>query len=292
MSRNPYFIEGPAQIGFSGGRSSGYMLANILDAHGGTLPDDIHVCFQNTGKEREETLEFVRDCEIHFGIEIVWLEYDDYYGKSAGESKYRRVDFASAARNGEPFERLMKRLADYRKAEKGLPPILPNPVQRLCTSYLKIKTAARYMRDSGFNHWDNIVGIRGDEPRRAERMLRPNRERWDNVIPMWHAGVTKADVNAFWKSMPFDLKLDPNSDEGNCDLCFLKAQHKLIAIIQKKPESAIWWARMENETGQVFRRDRPDYAGMIREIDFHSRQTGLFEKNEIDERIADCMCGD
>jgi len=59
---NPYLIEGPAVISFSGGRTSGYMLKHILDAHGGTLPDDIIVSFQNTGKEMPETLDFVRDC--------------------------------------------------------------------------------------------------------------------------------------------------------------------------------------------------------------------------------------
>ena len=32
---NPFLIEGPASILFSGGRSSGYMLWRILDAHDG-----------------------------------------------------------------------------------------------------------------------------------------------------------------------------------------------------------------------------------------------------------------
>ena len=48
---NPYKIEGPALISFSGGRTSGFMLHNIIQAHGGKLPDDIHVVFANTGKE-------------------------------------------------------------------------------------------------------------------------------------------------------------------------------------------------------------------------------------------------
>lgn len=57
---NPYRIYGPAIISFSGGRSSGYMLHEILMAHEGTLPDDVHVVFANTGKEMGETLDFVR----------------------------------------------------------------------------------------------------------------------------------------------------------------------------------------------------------------------------------------
>ena len=38
---NPYLIKGPALISFSGGRTSGYMLNHILEAHGGRLPDDV-----------------------------------------------------------------------------------------------------------------------------------------------------------------------------------------------------------------------------------------------------------
>ena len=33
MTSNPYKIEGPALISFSGGRTSGYMLKHIIDAH-------------------------------------------------------------------------------------------------------------------------------------------------------------------------------------------------------------------------------------------------------------------
>ncbi|MGO4011721.1 MULTISPECIES: hypothetical protein [Pseudomonas] len=47
---NPYMITGPAQIGISGGRTSGHMVYMILEARGGTLPPDVHLFFQNTGK--------------------------------------------------------------------------------------------------------------------------------------------------------------------------------------------------------------------------------------------------
>ena len=59
---DPYLIQGPALISFSGGRTSAYMLKQIIDAHRGKLPDDVHVAFANTGKEREETLRFVNEC--------------------------------------------------------------------------------------------------------------------------------------------------------------------------------------------------------------------------------------
>ena len=71
---NPYKIDGPALISFSGGRTSGFMLWHILDAHNGELPPDVYVTFANTGKEREETLRFVFECQSRWGAKIRWLE--------------------------------------------------------------------------------------------------------------------------------------------------------------------------------------------------------------------------
>jgi 3'-phosphoadenosine 5'-phosphosulfate sulfotransferase (PAPS reductase)/FAD synthetase len=70
---NPYQITGPAQIGVSG-RTSGHMLWKILEANGGKLPPDVHAFFQNTGKERKETLVFIDATAKHWGVNIVWME--------------------------------------------------------------------------------------------------------------------------------------------------------------------------------------------------------------------------
>lgn len=72
---DPFRIVGPPVISFSGGRTSGYMLWRTLQAHGGTLPDDVVVCFANTGREMPATLDFVNDCAAHFGVHVHWLEY-------------------------------------------------------------------------------------------------------------------------------------------------------------------------------------------------------------------------
>ena len=117
---HPYRIEGPALISFSGGRTSGFMLRQILDAHGGCLPRDLVACFANTGKEMPQTLDFVRDCGERWDVGIVWLEYDP-----GGEErrKFRVVDHRTASRNGEPYEALLRE----RK-------YLHNPVSRFCTT--------------------------------------------------------------------------------------------------------------------------------------------------------------
>ena len=57
MRSDPFLIEGPAVISFSGGRTSAYMLHWILERG---LQPDVHVLFCNTGREDDRTLDFVR----------------------------------------------------------------------------------------------------------------------------------------------------------------------------------------------------------------------------------------
>ena len=118
LDGNPYRIAGPALISFSGGRTSAFMLKQILDAHGGTLPVDVRVCFANTGREMPETLDFVEECSQRWSVPIVWLEYD-----LDAPHHTRIVDHATASRNGEPFRAAI--------ANRGF---LPNPVTRFCTT--------------------------------------------------------------------------------------------------------------------------------------------------------------
>ncbi len=65
--RNPYLVPRLAVVSLSGGRTCGYMLNHIVDAHGGRLPDDVAVVFANTGMERPETLGLRRHLRHRLG---------------------------------------------------------------------------------------------------------------------------------------------------------------------------------------------------------------------------------
>jgi len=260
-------IQGPAKISFSGGRTSALMLYLVIVAWDGKLPDDVHVVFANTGKEREETLEFVRDCQEHFGVDVHWLERKacdcvvglvdarrafDVSTDKVAELRlalehradcpatddewvgYREIDFASAARDGEPFEALIE-TRNY----------LPNPVTRFCTEELKIRVMKKWMIDRGIEHWTNVIGLRADEPKRVARMRgRSDEGRYEAALPLAEAGITVEHVDAFWELMPFKLNL--RSWEGNCDLCYLKGRAKRTRIMRDAPWTAPWWIRMES----------------------------------------------
>ena len=68
---------------------------------------------------------------------------------------------------------------------------------------------------------------------------------------MVDAGVTKADVAAFWARQAFDLGIP--SERGNCDLCYLKARPNLVATIRDEPSRTDWWIDMECRRGRTFR---------------------------------------
>lgn len=286
---NPYFIDEPAVVSFSGGRTSAYMLHKILEAHGGNLPDYIKVCFANTGKEMPQTLDFVKRCGDEWGVDIVWLECKTRHGNE-DEKKYVYetvvVDYETASRNGEPFRELVlaRRYA-------------PNPVARFCTQELKIFRMRDWMNEQfpkdGRNQvWVNVVGLRADEQRRVAKMA----GRDDMLLPLADDGVTKETVKAFWDSQPFDLELPNNNgvtDWGNCDLCFLKGIDKKVSIIRARPGIADWWLELELELssclgkGAYFRADQPSYADMkIIATD----QPGLFDS--VQDETIPCFCGD
>jgi 3'-phosphoadenosine 5'-phosphosulfate sulfotransferase (PAPS reductase)/FAD synthetase len=285
--RDPYRIEGPAQVCFSGGRTSGYMLYRILEANNG-LPPDCFVTFENTGKEREETLVFVRECARRWNVPVYWLEWAGFIeGRPQRFFRYRIVTFETASRDGEPFKQLTQAVK-----------MIPNPVARICTLNLKVRTGAAFMRDQGFDEWDCVFGIRSDEPSRVARLLDPNRDTSAGVplLPLARAQVTKADVLAFWRSQPFDLALDPRLDLGNCDLCFLKGRNQLVRALVAEPRLADWWIDREVERGATFRIDRPDYTNLRREALFYAKQIPLdfaSQSEDVDETsLADCVCGD
>lgn len=74
MTASPYLLlDGNVQIAFSGGRTSGYMLHQVLEANGG-LRSGAVVSFQNTGRKMPETLDFVTECAARWGVSIAWVE--------------------------------------------------------------------------------------------------------------------------------------------------------------------------------------------------------------------------
>lgn len=249
--RDPFLIEGPALISFSGGRTSGYMLSRILDAG---LRPHVYVVFADTGKERPETYRFVREVERHWGVKVWWVHRPGYFDQLIVDKK-----------------------------------ALPNTVQRFCTQELKLKAMWAFMRKTGWKYWDCPIGIRADEPRRLAKLRgrQPDEKGQQNLFPLADAGVNLEEVTTFWQRQPFDLQLQPW--EGNCDLCFLKSQSKRVRIMQDRPDLAEWWIEKERQAQRFFRAPpRPSYQQLL-QIASHPRLFDP-DAEDLDD-LEDCVCG-
>jgi len=229
-------------ISFSGGRTSAYLLSRLVKV---VPKNKLIVNYANTGREDEKTLQFVKNCGEHFGVNINWIEFDI---NEANKRYYKKVDFETASRDGKP-------LRDCFVWNKFVPTIH----HRKCTIETKIQAMQFFLKDGlkiDKNRTIQYIGIRHDEPKRWSKVV----NQFDNsgimqCYPLVDWVISKQNVLDFWTNMPFDLGI--NEPFGNCDLCFLKTVKKRIAVLQAHPEVAVFWSGIEQELGSTF---DPNYS--------------------------------
>lgn len=220
-------------ISFSGGKTSAYMTKMLLDHCEVHEPDiEIIVTFVNTGQEHEETLKFVDRCDREFGFNVVWLEAVIDPRPGVGP-RYKIVDFATANRDGKPYE-------DYIKKHG-----LPNREYKQCNSRLKTEPMEAFRRRHlkwKKGTYSVAVGIRNDEMDRVS--LKAMRE--EGVFyPCIDADVRKHDVREWWALQSFNLNIPEHW--GNCIWCWKKSNRKLLTIAKNNPEFFSFPLRMEQE---------------------------------------------
>lgn len=274
---DPFFLTDPALISFSGGRSSAYMLWRHLQSHGGTLPEDVHVCFANTGREREETLRFVHECATRWGVRVRWLEFvtDLRRGYTAAD-RFEEVGYNSASRNGEPLDRLIARKKALFSTLRG----------RWCTERCKVGVLHDFMTSLGYRAGEYVesIGFRADERDRVvELPIKPrNRFRRFN-FPLAAAEIRKSDVEIWWNAQPFNLALTKGT--GNCDHCPFLGDKARIARARLYPETLPWWREREKDFNFSF-----GYMSFA-DIDKHIISSPMLPMSEIESDAADSECG-
>ena len=117
---------------FSGGRTSAFM-GQFLKSYDKYKSYDKVFIFANTGKEKEETLEFINNCDKEWNLGVVWLEGKINNEKGKG-TDYKIVDFKTASRKGEPFEDMLKSYS------------MPNNFASNCTRELKSSPLDKYKK--------------------------------------------------------------------------------------------------------------------------------------------------
>lgn len=232
MTHTPFMLpDGNVHVTLSGGRTSAYLLHRLLEANG-HLPERVRVVFANTGREDPRTLDFVQQIGQHWSVPITWVQY------SPADPWFEIVNHNSAARNGEPFEEMIKHKR-----------FVPNGGKRICTEQLKVRAARRMLVAAGWTQWTKTLGMRLDEPHRHDQDDQPREKIW---MPLIAARVTKPMVLKFWSEQPFDL---PEGVDSNCRLCFQLGLVQLSRQMREDPDD-LFPERMEALGLGTFR-DRP-----------------------------------
>lgn len=207
--------------------------------------DEVIVAFANTGQENEATLEFVNECDQNFGFSTVWVEavvHDERKSPTA-----RVVDFASASRDGGPFEAAIRKYG------------IPNQKFKDCTRNLKLNPLTAYLDSIGWpkGSYDTAIGIRTDEIDRMSSQQQQRRIIYP-LISRWP--TSKPQVNTFWAAQPFRLRL--RGYQGNCKWCWKKSDRKHFTLIEEDVSQYEFPARMEllyGKVGAEFRKDTSAY---------------------------------
>lgn len=212
-------------VAFSGGLTSATMAA-ILKQHY-AAHNELHFVFYNTGLESEETLKFVDICDSYFNLNLTWLE--SYISPIQGKAvTVKKVNYITAARNGEPFESGIKKYG------------LPNSVNPWCSRRLKSDLVRKWAVQNKIRKYYTAIGIRADELDR----INPDYKTKRLFYPLaFEFPMDKRKVYEFWQKQPFTLGL--KSFEGNCTLCFKKSRRKLLTLISEAPERCEWYHEME-----------------------------------------------
>lgn len=141
-----------------------------------------------------------------------------------------------------------------------------------------------------------FVGLRGDEPRRIQRVedRSESAEGYEGehvYMPLYDMAVTRDDVNAFWDRQEWDLSLPKEMGLSNCVYCFLKGTANLgkihMQMRNKKQATAAgfgsfagtpcdlaWWRRMESEYSR-------DLVAEERSIRSNATRVGFFGSNNF-----------
>lgn len=199
-------------LSLSGGKDSAALAVFMKDK-----VSDIEYVFCDTGKELEETYEFLKKLEVYLGKPITYLRNEE-----------RGFDELLHARRG----------------------FLPSPQVRWCTEQLKIKPFEKYIGDTTCY---NYIGIRADENRKGYISTKPN---IIPKYPFIEAGIRKDDVVRILEDSGLGLPryYDWRSRSG-CFFCFFQQKAEWVGLFENHPdlfEEAMKYEREDPITGERF----------------------------------------
>ncbi|MFJ1379397.1 phosphoadenosine phosphosulfate reductase [Capnocytophaga canimorsus] len=273
-------MEKNIMVTVSGGRSSAFMARHIQTSEKYKDYNKIYV-FANTGMERPETIDFLRNIEKHWGIELIKIEgvYSEIMGVGVG---YNIVDWNELNMNCKPFEEAIKH------KNKGTFDGLPHDKAPYCSGMLKSLPCEKLCDDIfGKNNYIKAIGYRKEDmPKRITLPeIKEDKKRIYPLFTDFETIVGQRELNYFWNEQPF--KLEIHNKYGNCCLCWKKSDHNLLENIRKGTSHIDWVRKMEKKYGNTSFRGELSIDDLVRMASLPTTMEIEFPDDDDD---YNCVC--
>lgn len=243
-------------VAVSGGRSSAMMAYHIHTSDEYKDFEKIYV-FANTGMERPETIQFLKNINDVWGIPLTLIE--GKYSKTMGIGiEYQIVDFENLNMNALPFEEAIMH------KNKGIFDGLPNQESPYCSSAMKTIPCEKFANEIfGKNNYIKAIGYRREDmPKRISwPEVRQDEKRIFPLITDFSEPIGLTELNAWWNTQSFQLGV--NSKFSNCELCWKKSDKNIVESIRQGTRFVDWWLRMEEQYGNTAFRNRKSIADFV-----------------------------
>jgi hypothetical protein len=253
----------------SGGRSSA-MTARHIQTHEKYKDFNKVYVFANTGMERPETIQFLKDIETYWEMPLVKVEgvYSNIMGVGVG---FKIVDWDNINMNALPFSGAIMH------KNKGEFDGVPNSEAPYCSEMLKTIPCKKLCDDVfGVNNYIKVIGFRKEDmPKRISwAEIREDKKRIFPLLTDFETTIGQKELNSWWETQPF--KLNIHGKFGNCELCWKKSNANLVDSIRFGTRFIDWWKKEEIKYGNTSFRNHLSITDLVKmanqpfthEIDF------------------------
>jgi hypothetical protein len=273
-------------VNVSGGRSSAMMARHIQTSEKYKDYQKLFV-FCNTGLERPETIQFLKDQIKYWELPLYLIEGVYSLKKGVGV-KSKLVDFDTMDMEGKTFSQAIEQV--NKNDFSGV----PNEASPYCSDYLKKRVAHHFAKNVfGTTKYISAIGFRREDmPKRVTwKEVKLNKKEIFPLLTDFGNAVDQFSLNIFFRKEQFKLKI--HSRIGNCVYCQKKSDRNLIEAIQfdllnQDFRYIDWYRKEEQKYGNRFYRGNLSIDDLVR-----SAQCALDDGTQL-EMFSDvgeaCMC--
>ena len=227
-------------VTISGGRSSAMMARHIQLSDKYKDFQKVYV-FCNTGMERPETIQFLKDIEKYWQIPLIKIE--GVYSNDLGTGiKYKIVEWDNLDMSAKTFSNMIEH------KNKGIFNGMPNQNAPYCSENLKTTPSKKLCNDIfGVNNYKIAIGFRKEDmPKRISwPEIKEDKKRIFPLLTDFESPVSQLDLNKYWDKEQFKLNL--HGKYGNCELCWKKSDNNLIENIRFGTRFIDWYNEQEQK---------------------------------------------